>query len=157
MYKVALDAESSSCLQVITSDASSKRHARLGHINYNNIRLIADKELVTGIPKLTVTNKTCVSCLLGKQPRRSFPAATSFRASHRLELLHGNLCGPITPPTIGRNRYVFVLIDDYSRYMWTILMKEKSEAFSKFKKFKASVEQETVVSIKCFRTDRGGG
>lgn len=113
LSKVALNAESPSCLQVITSDFSSKWHARLGHINFENIRLMVDKELVTGIPKITMTKKTCVFYLLGKQPRRSFPAATTYRASQKLKLVHGDLCGPITPPTIGRNRYVFVLIDDY--------------------------------------------
>lgn len=48
------------------------------------------------------------------------------------------------------------MIDDHSRYMWTILLKEKSQAFEKFKKFKTSIEQETGFSIKTFRTDRGG-
>lgn len=40
--------------------------------------------------------------------------------------------------------------------MWTLLLKEKSEAFGKFKKLKASVEQETGCSIRGFRTNRGG-
>ena len=35
-------------------------------------------------------------------------------------------------------------------------MKEKSEAFTKFEKFKALVEQETGAKIKTLRTDRGG-
>ncbi|KAG7597280.1 Zinc finger CCHC-type [Arabidopsis suecica] len=35
-------------------------------------------------------------------------------------------------------------------------VKEKSETFEKFKKFKMRVEQETGVAIKTFRTDRGG-
>lgn len=51
---------------------------------------------------------------------------------------------------------MFVLIDDYSRYMWTVLMKEKSEAFTKFKRFRSLVEQETGERIKVLRTDRGG-
>ena len=95
------------------------------------------KSLVIGLPKFEVEKETCASCMRGKQARRSFPQATSFRASTILELIHGDLCGPITPSTAGRNRYVFVLIDDHSRYMWTILMKEKTEAFPKFKHFKA--------------------
>ena len=73
-----------------------------------------------------------------------------------LELVHGDLCGPITPSTSARNRYIFVLIDDHFRYMWTILLREKSDAFEKFKNFKVMVEQETKQSIKTFRTDRGG-
>lgn len=40
--------------------------------------------------------------------------------------------------------------------MWTILLKEKGEAFEKFKKFKNLVEQETQSKVKTFRTDRGG-
>lgn len=49
-----------------------------------------------------------------------------------------------------------MIIDDYSRYMWTILLKEKGEAFEKFKRFKMLVEQEVKVPITMFRTDRGG-
>lgn len=156
LYKVALEADKALCLQVKASDVSSKWHARLGHINYENIRLMIGKDLVTGIPKMNVEKKACVSCLLGKQSRQSFPQATTFRASQKLELLHGDLCGPISPPTIGKNRYVFVVIDDYSRYMWTMLLKEKGEAFERFKKLKACIEQEAGVSIKTLRTDRGG-
>lgn len=40
--------------------------------------------------------------------------------------------------------------------MWILLLKNKSEAFCKFKNFKTITEQETRASIKTFRTDRGG-
>lgn len=63
---------------------------------------------------------------------------------------------PITPSTSTGNRYIFVLIDDHSRYMWTALLKEKSEAFKKFKTFKSLVEEEVKTKIQTFRTDRGG-
>ena len=115
-----------------------------------------DKELVTGMPRFAVEKETCEACLREKQIRTSFPQTSSYRVAQVLELVHGDLCGPISPPTAGRNRYVFVLIDDYSRYMWTILMKEKSEAFTKFKFFKATVEAEIGTMIKILRTDRGG-
>ena len=114
------------------------------------------RELVTGIPKIDVEAKVCGSCLLGKQARHSFPKATSYRASKALELVHGDLCGPITPSTSAGNRYILVLIDDFSRYMWIALLKEKSEAFTKFKTFKSLVEQETKMQIQTFRTDRRG-
>ena len=35
-------------------------------------------------------------------------------------------------------------------------LKEKSESFEKFKIFKAMVENETHVKIKCLRSDNGG-
>lgn len=98
----------------------------------------------------------CGSCLLGKQARQAFPKATSYRAEKILELVHGDLCGPLTPSTAGGNKYIFVLIDDHSRYMWSILLKEKSEAFKRFKRFKEIVERDSRTRIRTLRTDRGG-
>ncbi|CAA7042014.1 unnamed protein product [Microthlaspi erraticum] len=156
LYKVLMEVESTKCLQAEALNDSTRWHARLGHIGIEALKSMVNKELVSGIPRLSLDKATCSSCLLGKQARKSFPQATSYRASSVLELIHGDLCGPITPPTPARNRYIFVLIDDHSRYMWSILLKEKSEVFERFKGFKALVEQETGATIKTFRTDRGG-
>ncbi|KAG7557329.1 Zinc finger CCHC-type superfamily [Arabidopsis suecica] len=156
LYKVLMELEPAKCLQIIEISESRKWHARLGHIGLQTMEKMQKKELVTGLPSMKIDKETCSSCLMGKQVKKAFPQATTYRAESRLELIHGDLCGPITPSTVARNRYVFVLIDDHSRYMWSILLKEKSEAFEKFKKFKVLVEQETGTSIKTFRTDRGG-
>lgn len=49
-----------------------------------------------------------------------------------------------------------LVIDDYSRLTWVAFLKEKSEAFEKFKIFKALTENQTGKSIKAVRSDRGG-
>lgn len=51
--------------------------------------------------------------------------------------------------------YFLLFIDDYTRKTWVYLLKEKSDAFEVFKKFKAQVENESACSIKLIRTDRG--
>ena len=53
-------------------------------------------------------------------------------------------------------RYFITFIDDYSRYGYIYLMKNKSEAFGKFKEFKNEVENQLDKRIKALRTDRGG-
>ena len=156
LYKVILAADTVQVLQISEATESYKWHARLGHVNTNTMKLMISKELVTGIPPLEIKTETCVSCLRGKQARSPFPKTTLHRATQPLDLVYGDLCGPITPTTPAQKRYVFVLIDDFSRYMWIILLKEKSEAFDKFKHFKAVTELETGATIKTFRTDRGG-
>lgn len=156
LYKVVIDMVDTQCLQLKCVSEAEKWHARLGHIGRDSMSTMIKKKLAIGIPKMKVEKETCSSCLLGKQSRHMFPQATSYQATNLLELVHGDLFGPITPPTSSRFRYIFVLIDNHSRYMWPILLKEKSEAFEKFKKFKAIVEKETGASIKMFRTDRGG-
>ena len=156
LYKVVLQADTIQCLQITSSSDSSKWHARLAHVNTETMRQMITKELVDGVPNITIEKQTCVSCLLGKQTRRSFPQSTSYRAKHPLELVHGDLCGPITPATPAHKRYIFVLIDYHTRYMWTVLLKEKSEALEKFESFKSLAEQETRIVVKTLRTYRGG-
>ena len=46
-----------------------------------------------------------------------------------------------------------ILVDDFSRMMW---VKEKYEAFDKFKIFMNRVENKYGVKIKCLRPNRGG-
>ena len=156
LYKVRMGLVNNGSLYLTTLSETSRWHARLGHVNLATIKSTFDKELVLGAPTITLEKEICSSCLLGKQTRHVFPKATIYRAIKRLELIHRDLCGPITPCTSAGNKYIFVLIDDFSRYMWTILLKEKGDAFAKFKNFKALVEKECVEKIQTFRTDRGG-
>ena len=48
-----------------------------------------------------------------------------------------------------------ILVDDFTRMMWVSFLKEKLEAFDKFKIFKNRVENESRVKIKSSRSDRG--
>jgi hypothetical protein len=54
---------------------------------------------------------------VGKQRRTSFPRVTKYRADKLLELVHGDICGPITPSTPSGKRLFLLLVDDKSRYM----------------------------------------
>ena len=60
------------------------------------------------------------------------------------------------PSTVGGRRYYFLLIDDYSRFMWVAFLREKSDVFQHFKSFKNLAESESDEKVKCLRTDRGG-
>ncbi|KNA25384.1 hypothetical protein SOVF_006690, partial [Spinacia oleracea] len=99
LYKVILEVESIKCLQLTSTRESSTWHAQLGHVNMDTMKLMISKELVIGIPNIKIERQVCTSCLLGKQTRHQFPQATAYRATQALELIHGDLCGPITPPT----------------------------------------------------------
>ncbi|KAK1419234.1 hypothetical protein QVD17_28397 [Tagetes erecta] len=156
LYTIRLKTGKPVCLQAKIDNDDWLWHARLGHVNFDSMKQMVEKNMVVGMPKIDGENQICDACLVGKQTRQPFPKTASFRATRPLELIHGDLCGPISPCTLTGNRYIFVLIDDFSRFMWTYFLKEKSEAFEAFKKFKVMVEVETNVKIKTFRTDRGG-
>ena len=113
-------------------------------------------DLVKGLPHFQNPNDVCANCILGKHSRASFPSL-AYRTLSVLELMHMDICGLISPQTVGGKRYFFLIVDDYSRCMWVASLKEKSEALEKFKIFKSMVEAEKEVKIKCVRSDRGGG
>ncbi|KAH9672319.1 hypothetical protein KPL70_017676 [Citrus sinensis] len=46
--------------------------------------------------------------------------------------------------------------DDFPRKTWVYFLKQKSEVFEAFKKFKTAVEKESGYQIKAMRSDRGG-
>jgi hypothetical protein len=53
-------------------------------------------------------------------------------------------------------KYYMNFIDDHTRKVWVYFMKHKGEVFQHFLNFKAMVEKEKGVSIKCLRSDGGG-
>ena len=78
------------------------------------------------------------------------------RAKDALQLVHGDLYGPITTATNGGRRYFLLLVDDYSRYMWLQLLMSKDEATTVIKKFKMRAEAESGKKLHVLRIDRGG-
>ena len=73
-----------------------------------------------------------------------------------LDLVHGDICGPITPTTPSGNRYFLLLVDDMSWYMWLCLLASKDQAPVAIRRFKAVAEVESGRKLKVLRTDRGG-
>ncbi|GJU02534.1 zinc finger, CCHC-type containing protein [Tanacetum coccineum] len=131
-------------------------HARLGHLNFESLKSIGQRDLVHGIPAIKHTTQICDVCLIGKHSRAPFPKKAKARSTSPLDLVYGDLCGPITPPTPSGKKYIFLLVDDYSRYMWAYFLSTKDQAFDTFKEFKKSTENELKTTLKMLRTDRGG-
>lgn len=100
--------------------------------------------------------QVCDGCVISKHHRTPFPDASSYRAEDPLQLVHGDLCGPVSPAAMGGNQYFLLVVDDFSRYMWVKMLKSKCEAFVAFKKIQARAESEVDVKLRALRTDRGG-
>jgi transposase InsO family protein len=67
-----------------------------------------------------------------------------------------DICGPSRKEGTKKENYFMLIIDDYSRLTWVDFLKEKDEAFEKFKIFKALTENQTGNRLKAVRSDRGG-
>lgn len=152
------DAERSKqhCFQTVAEDVPKLWHERYGHLSHRGMKMLQSRNMVRGLPAFDEQSFTCSDCLVGKQPRNAIPKKSIWRAKETLELIHSDICGPISPTSPSGKRYILCFIDDYSRKAWAHFLSEKSEAFAQFKMFKRKVEIETDKHIKCLRTDRGG-
>jgi transposase InsO family protein len=70
-----------------------------------------------------------------------------------LELLHLDLFGPITITSISRKRFVYVIVDDYSRFTWVIFLVSKDEIFEQFVNFCYRVENKKSSKIDTIYSD----
>nr|GEX03819.1 hypothetical protein [Tanacetum cinerariifolium] len=112
----------------VTSSQAWLWHRRLSHLNFDTINLLSKNDIVVGLPKLKfVKDQLCSSCELGKAKRKSFQSKTTPSSKRRLQLIHMDLCGPIRVASINGNKYVLVIVDDYSRYTWTHFLRSKDE------------------------------
>ena len=89
----------------------------------------------------------CEPCLMGKMTRTPF-SGTMEQATNLLEIIHIDVCGPMSVEARGRYRYFLNFTDDLSRYEYIYLMKHKSETFEKFKEFQSKVENHCNKKIK---------
>src|SRR3954465_14618795 len=148
--------KNNTCL-ITTNDELHLWHKRLGHINIKTVSKLSKHELVRGIPKFTSKNiDLCEACQLGKQVKTSFKSLDMISTKRPLELLHMDLFGPSRIASINKNRYVFVIVDDYSRYTWVIFLKHKNEAYHEFTVFCKRVQNQKSTTIITIRSDHGG-
>ncbi|GJW90288.1 retrovirus-related pol polyprotein from transposon TNT 1-94 [Tanacetum coccineum] len=64
---------------------------------------------------------------MSKAKRSSFKSKAVPNSKGRLNLLHIDLCGPMRVASINGKKYILVIVDDYSRYTWTLFLRSKDE------------------------------
>jgi hypothetical protein len=123
-------------------------HHRLGHAG------IACLQSVLPNIKLEKTG-SCDSCMKGKVAR--VPNNGHFDTTHHpLEVVHGDLVGPITPSTNSTARYFITLVYQHTGFISVTLLKKKSDATEAILNFKSFSEKQTGFSLKKLVTYGGG-
>ena len=68
--------------------------------------------------------------------------------------MHTHLCEPIGIESYSGEKFFILFVDDYSKMMIVMYLREKLEAFEKFKWYFPRVEKETRKRLKCLRSNR---
>ena len=92
---------------------------------------------------------------MGKNIRNHFPQS-EHKSKEPLDLVHSDVCGPMSVHSFSGYSYCVTFIDDYSRKTWIYFLKAKSEVFERFREFKTLVENQTGKKIRVLRTHYRG-
>ena len=128
-------------LDICAKNESLLWHLRYEHLNINGLKLLNQKEMVNGLPKIDSFDNVCEGCIYGKQCKKPFPVGKAWRAKCSFELVHADLCRPMRAQTLSRSWYFLLFIDDYSHISWVYFLKCKSKTFEFLRKFKALAEK----------------
>lgn len=122
---------------VICGEKTILCNQRLGHIAKKGVRILHGKGMIEGMYNCSLDFYFHENCLYGKQNWVSFPSGS---VKQILELMHSDVFGRVSVPSLGKSMYYVSFIDNFSRNTWIYFLRKKYEVFDRFKEFKALVE-----------------
>lgn len=132
-------------------------HLRLGHPSPAKLHMMTKMELYQEPFLGTFMNlSTCITCIKAKQKVSPYPTSGGTRATQPLLLLHADLCGPVSVPSLGGGRYFLTIVDDYSHFTWVHILRHKSDVYHTFRNFHVLWEKQLGKQVCKLRTDNGG-
>jgi len=156
MLNICDIASSMTCL-LSKNDDSWLWHRRLTHIHMHHPDRLVSKNLVNGLPTLKYEkDRICEVCQKGKQNKNVFKSKNFVSTTRPLELLRMDLFGPSCTMSLGGNYYGLVIVDDFSRFNWTLFIVSKDHAFTTFKHLARVLENENNCHISSIKSDHGG-
>jgi len=93
---------------------------------------------------------------LESRKKVSFSKTSKSSKVERLTLMHTDVWGPAPVKSLGGSQYYVTFIDDFTRKVWVYFLKNKSDVFYVFKRWKQEVETQTGLKIKCLKSNNGG-
>lgn len=157
LYEISFTLSNPECHVVENmNDDFIKWHRRYGHLSFSGLEKLIKGNLVNGIDKNINIHKVefCETCINAKMHR--LPFGSRVKSSRVLEIIHSDVCGPITPITHDGYKYFVTFIDDFSNFTMVYLIKNKNEVLDKFKEYFLSTSSLFNCQISKLRCDNGG-
>ncbi|GKA20912.1 retrovirus-related pol polyprotein from transposon TNT 1-94 [Tanacetum coccineum] len=153
LYTISIEDMLKSSPICLLSKASKNKswlwHRRLNHLNFSTINDLARKDLVRGLPRLKFEkDHLCSACQLEKRKKHN----TNLEV---LNTLHMDLCGPMRVQTINGKKYIFVIVDDYSKFTWVKFLRSKDETPEVVIKFLKQIQVSLNKIVRNIRTNNG--
>ncbi|GJS28013.1 retrovirus-related pol polyprotein from transposon TNT 1-94 [Tanacetum coccineum] len=120
------------------------------------INHLARHGLVRGLHKLMFEkDHLCSTCALGKSLKKPHKPKSEDTNQEKLYLLHMDLYGPIRVASVNGKKYILVIVDDYSRFIWLKCLRSKDEAPALIINFLKMIQVRLKETVRRIRTDNG--
>jgi hypothetical protein len=100
-------------------------HERMGHIGEKGLRSMHNKGMVKGFLECGLEVDFCEHCIHRKQSWVRFSSVVT-RTNGILKLVHSDVFGPVTVPSLGGFVYYVSFIDYFSKKTWIYFLRKKS-------------------------------
>ncbi|GJS60954.1 putative ribonuclease H-like domain-containing protein [Tanacetum coccineum] len=128
LYTISIEDMMKSSICLLSKASKNKSwlwHYRLNHLNFGKSKKHTHK------PKIENTNLEV------------------------LNTLHMDLCGPMRVQMINGNKYILVIVDDYSRFTWVKFLRSKDETPEVVIKFLKQIQVGLNKTVRYISTDNG--
>jgi hypothetical protein len=116
--------------RILAAVATSTWHRRFGHPSPDALFSLSRSSLISCT---STTHDFCHACQLGKHTRLTFSSSSS-RAEKAFDLLHLDLwISPVI--SVSDSKYYLVILHDFTHYLWTFPLKQKSNTFTTLSNF----------------------
>ncbi|GKA68648.1 retrovirus-related pol polyprotein from transposon TNT 1-94 [Tanacetum coccineum] len=133
-------------------------HQRLSHLNFDYITSLAKHGLVRGLPKLKYQkDHLCSAYALDKSKKHFHKPKAEDSIQEKLYLLHMDLCGSMRIQIISGRKYILVIVDDYSRFIWVKFLRSKDEVLEFVIKFLKMIHARLNATVRNIMTNNGTG
>ena len=133
-------------------------HNRMAHVSIHTIKNMSAHGNVKDLPVLFNSRplQVCTGCALGKQHKSTYDSnSQKERSKIPGKLLHADLGGKMSTPSLGQAHYYILIKDDCTSFRFVAFLKTKEDAIRFFIKVLRSIENVTGNSVKTLRTDHG--
>lgn len=125
-------------------------HFRLKHLSHYRLSKMSQV-----YPNITHDNKaSCDICHFAKHKKLPFNYNIS-KASRYFELIHFDVWYPLAANSIIVHKYFLTVLDNFSRYVWIIILKSKTEVSTHDRHFVTLIENQFKTCLNFIRTDNG--
>ena len=124
-------------------------HNRLGHLSNKCLNVLRSQ---LHFQDKYPSHDSCSIYPLAKQRQLSF-VSHNHRSNLAFDLVHCEIWGPFHLNSHTSHRFFLTLVDDFSRFTWVFLLKQKSDVASIIPKFFHMIQTQFEKTIKVFKSN----